>query len=68
MDKRKKKNTEKEGKEGGLVALVLVCLQFVLVLDFIFIYCVWVYCLHVCLCTSACGWQKRALDPLELKL
>lgn len=37
-----------------------------------FILCVWVICLHACLCTTfvpaALGGQKRMLAPLELKL
>jgi hypothetical protein len=37
---------------------------------FMFTLCVWVFCLHVCLCTVylpvALGGQSTALDPLEL--
>ena len=40
--------------------------------QFAFIWCVWVFSLHVCMCTAficvACGVQKRVLDPLELGL
>ena len=39
---------------------------------FLFILCVWVFCLHVCLSTTMCLpdvqiVQKRASDPLELE-
>ena len=40
--------------------------------SFSFILCVWVFCLHVCLCTmcmpGAYEGQKRASDALELEL
>ena len=39
---------------------------------FIFILCVGVFCLPICLCTTcmsdACRDQKRALNPLKLEL
>jgi hypothetical protein len=45
---------------------------FYLVLYLNFILCVWLFCLHVCLCTTcmpcACRGQKRASDPLEVEL
>lgn len=38
----------------------------------LFVLCVWVFCLHVCLCPTCmagvCEGQKRALDPLKLEL
>ena len=38
-------------------------------LNFVFILCVQVYCLHVCICVpGAREGEKRALDPLELEL
>ena len=43
-----------------------------LIIFFYFILCVWIFCLHVCLCImcvpGACRGQKRASDPVELEL
>ena len=33
-----------------------------------FILCVWMFCLHVCLCTMYPGIQKRAVNPLDWSL
>lgn len=56
--------------EGGVSSSVTPTLFFFNFLNFIL--CVWVFCLHVHVCTTcvpgACGGWKRTLDPLKLKL